>query len=309
MSKRFFAFGCSYTDYNWATWADLLCHHFHLEGFEVHNYGNSGMGNQHILDSLVHADIKHDLTDDDIICVLWSSWAREDRLWNFPANNGRVGFGKCGSVIQTDNPQVVNFSDAYFNLEQYIMKSITSIVAANRAYNIHYQAHITSNEEFNDDHKANGDELLKQFCNFTPENRFYNRSNSEYTQERKFYYDQIPLIGRYDGHPPPGSHLAFVKHQVAPALGIQLRKESIAWMKKEQKEVIHWEQMFDSGMAKDLYRSELEINKRKHLTFMKDWRYLWDSEQDGDPIGLNWGHVNNGILNGFKRAIEKKKLR
>ena len=71
--------------------------------------------------------------------------------------------------------------------------------------------------------------------------------------------------------------------------------------------MIKWDQMFDSGMARKLYRTELEINKRKNLTFMKDWRYLWDSYKAGAD-GLNWGYVNNGILNGFKLAIEKKKL-
>lgn len=307
MSKRFFAFGCSYTDYNWATWADLLCHHFHLEGYEVHNYGNSGMGNQHILDSLVQADLKHNLTDSDIICVLWSSWAREDRLWNTVADdlgsNSNVRFGKQGSIINVQEPLMQDFVHRHFNLENYIMKNVTAIVAANRAYNIQYQAHITSNEEYSEGDAEEGDELLKVFCNFSPENKFYDRSNAEYTQERAFYYEQVPIITLNDGHPPPGAHLAFVKHKVAPVLGIQLRKESIAWMKKEQREVVLQEQKFDQRR----YRFELETRKRKHLTFMKDWRYLWDSHKVSDT-GLDWGHVNEGVLNGMKRAVENKKL-
>lgn len=67
MSRRFFAFGCSYTDYNWATWADGMCYDLDRQGWETYNYGNSGMGNEHILNSLVAADLKHQFTDDDVI--------------------------------------------------------------------------------------------------------------------------------------------------------------------------------------------------------------------------------------------------
>ena len=308
MSKRFFAFGCSYTDYPWATWADLLCHHYHLEGWEVYNYGNSGQGNQHVLDSLVQADVKHNIDDEDVICVLWSSWAREDKLWPIQGDiPGRVKFGKYGSIVNANEPIAQDFVRSHFLLENYIMKNITAIVAANRAYNINYQSHITSNEEYDDKAKDQGDELLKEFCNFKPENRFYDTTDQAYTAERRFAYEQMPQISANDGHPPPGAHLAFVKHKVAPALGITLRPESIAWMKREHKEVQVFEKTFDSGDTRRWYRYKLELRKRTHLTFMHDWRELWGSFQNGED-GLAWGNVNEGILEGFRRAIDKKKL-
>ena len=41
--KRLFTFGCSFTDYRWATWANILAYELDCE---FHNFGKSGAGNQ-----------------------------------------------------------------------------------------------------------------------------------------------------------------------------------------------------------------------------------------------------------------------
>ena len=48
--KRFFAFGCSFTRYEWITWADIIAYHIK----ESYNYGRSGGGNSYIFYSLVN---------------------------------------------------------------------------------------------------------------------------------------------------------------------------------------------------------------------------------------------------------------
>lgn len=84
--KRFFAFGCSMTNYFWPTWADII-------GTEVpnyYNYGKSGAGNMFISNALVEANKKHKFTQDDLVVVMWSSISREDRYrkrnWVTPGN-------------------------------------------------------------------------------------------------------------------------------------------------------------------------------------------------------------------------------
>jgi len=50
--KRFFAFGCSYTNYSYATWADLIGVNFK----EYYNYGRAGCSNTYIMNRVVEAN-------------------------------------------------------------------------------------------------------------------------------------------------------------------------------------------------------------------------------------------------------------
>ena len=75
---RLFTFGCSYTEYIWPTWSDVLAHD--LDCDEAHNYGKAGMGNQGIACRLIEANRKHSFQPEDIICIVWSSWTRVDLL-------------------------------------------------------------------------------------------------------------------------------------------------------------------------------------------------------------------------------------
>jgi hypothetical protein len=84
--KRFFAFGCSMTSYGWPTWADIVAH----EIPESYNYAQSGGGNLFISCQVTEANLRHKFTDSDLVMVMWSSTAREDRHingnWLTPGN-------------------------------------------------------------------------------------------------------------------------------------------------------------------------------------------------------------------------------
>lgn len=73
--KRFFAFGCSFTDYHWPTWADII-------GREIpyyENWGRISAGNQFIFNSVVECDAKYHFNKDDLVIIMWTSIEREDR--------------------------------------------------------------------------------------------------------------------------------------------------------------------------------------------------------------------------------------
>lgn len=73
--KRFFAFGCSFTDYIWPTWADII-------GKEIpiyQNWGKGGAGNQFIANSIVECNLRNGFKENDLIIVMWTSCSREDR--------------------------------------------------------------------------------------------------------------------------------------------------------------------------------------------------------------------------------------
>lgn len=66
--KRCFAFGCSYTNYSYATWADLIGVNFK----EYYNYGRAGCSNTYIMNRIIEADhiYKFDPATDFVIVML-----------------------------------------------------------------------------------------------------------------------------------------------------------------------------------------------------------------------------------------------
>jgi len=86
--KRLFVFGCSFTNYMWPTWADLL--HTEMPNAEFFNLGKSGAGSQFISSMVVEANQRYTFTESDLIIVQWSTYFREDRyvnnFWNTPGN-------------------------------------------------------------------------------------------------------------------------------------------------------------------------------------------------------------------------------
>lgn len=73
--KRFFAFGCSMTRYQWPTWADMI-------GQEIPTYINcaqSGAGNIFISNQIAESNMRYKFNEDDLVMVMWSTITREDR--------------------------------------------------------------------------------------------------------------------------------------------------------------------------------------------------------------------------------------
>ena len=311
MSKRFFAFGCSYTDYNWATWADGLCVHYNEQGWETYNYGNSGMGNAHILNALCAADLKHHFTHEDVICVLWSSWAREDRVWKKAHSLPGSGFSKIGSIVHTDQAPYTHYFNSWFSFEDVVLKNITAIHTANRAFKINYQAHISHNEEYNDDKYKNSDPLMHEFVTFVPQNKFYDTDNPEYVLARKRYQKECPNLQMRDGHPVPGAHLQYLKYKVCPALGITLCEHAESWMIKQHNKVKLEDSKMDPGGTNDhSYRERLQELKFPTLPFMKRWTDLW-SDPNSTLVKENPSLVESpvpGITAMFDRAKKSGRL-
>jgi len=69
------AFGCSFTNYRWSTWADVLAPEF--DSFE--NWGQSGAGNEFIFNSVMEADQRQNFGPQDTVIVCWTTATREDR--------------------------------------------------------------------------------------------------------------------------------------------------------------------------------------------------------------------------------------
>lgn len=117
--KRFFAFGCSMTSYGWPTWADIIAQ----EISESYNYAQSGGGNLFIACQVTEASLRHKFTDTDLVMIMWSSVAREDRYlkgnWLTPGNIYTQGY--------YDDKFVKTFSDEL----GYLLRDINLITLTN----------------------------------------------------------------------------------------------------------------------------------------------------------------------------------
>lgn len=84
--NRFFSFGCSFTQYKWPTWADILGKEFEL----FQNWGKSGAGNHFIFNSLIECHARNKITKNDTVGVMWTNMMREDRFIDYWATPGNI---------------------------------------------------------------------------------------------------------------------------------------------------------------------------------------------------------------------------
>jgi hypothetical protein len=95
--KRVFTFGCSFTRFDWPTWANIVAHDLQAE---FYNYGREGAGNLYISNHVMQADGAFGFNQDDLIMICWSGVNREDRWckhgWITPGNafHNMVLFGE-----------------------------------------------------------------------------------------------------------------------------------------------------------------------------------------------------------------------
>lgn len=131
--KRVFCFGCSWTAYQWATWANLLCYGAKQHGYQTHNYAKAGIGNEGIFKSIVAANAIHNFTDQDIICILWTSWCREDRFI-------KGSWMNAGNVYNNTRFSK-DFVENYCDFDNDIIKNVCAFLAADSMVDIDFQGH------------------------------------------------------------------------------------------------------------------------------------------------------------------------
>jgi len=115
--KRFFAFGCSFTQYKWPTWADIIAQ----EIPESYNYGLGGAGNSYCFSSLIEANQRHQFNSDDLVIITWTNCAREDRY----LNKRWIGPGNIFTQTIYDQDWVKKFAD----VRGYFIRDMATIKA------------------------------------------------------------------------------------------------------------------------------------------------------------------------------------
>ena len=89
--SRLFAFGCSFTNYRWSTWADCLAPEF--DSFE--NWGQAGAGNHYIFNSVMECDQRHNFGAGDTVVVCWLERSRQVQKRKMWMDCGTMRFFYC----------------------------------------------------------------------------------------------------------------------------------------------------------------------------------------------------------------------
>lgn len=97
--KRFFVIGCSFTQWHWPMWADVIHkQHPHLE---FKNFGYGGAGNIYISSVLSQITLEYDLCETDLVGIMWSTFHRNDHY-------------RSNSDLK---PQIKNYLDNFFDVD------------------------------------------------------------------------------------------------------------------------------------------------------------------------------------------------
>lgn len=102
--KRFFTFGCSFTNHTYPTWANVMASE--MPDAEFYNFGLTGAGNVLINSRIAEADLKFNFCETDLIMVMYSTYYREDRWIN-------------GSWMHRGNVYNNDFYDTHF-IKKYV---------------------------------------------------------------------------------------------------------------------------------------------------------------------------------------------
>ena len=121
--KRLFTFGCSFTHFDWPTWANLLGLDNEYDLCE--NWGFSGLGNLAIAQRIAECHSKHNFTKDDTVVVQWSSHIRNDY-------HRQGTWDTKGSIFNMHNVNLYNkaWINHFFDERSYTMYSLNAMMMA-----------------------------------------------------------------------------------------------------------------------------------------------------------------------------------
>lgn len=111
MGSRIFTFGCSFTEYVWPTWSDII-----LYGNEGYNMGIRGTGIESTLFRLLEVDRKYKLTDKDKVIIIFTTPIRWDLI--ISENLEWCNFG------QATTSTLSKYENELYTIDGLIFKSI-----------------------------------------------------------------------------------------------------------------------------------------------------------------------------------------
>lgn len=236
---RIFAFGCSFTSYAWPTWADILIKDFKDNGKEGYNFGQSGSGNLFIFIKLMEAIKKHEINENDLVMICWTSLQREDRFidgrWVTPGN------------IYSQNIYNDAFINKWCDIEHFVHRDCALMLAAKLALSKIGCRYVNfSMSKLKQMDSAKVESLFKETNDVID---FYGESiETDLTPMMEYLglADRTPIaferrkIKTYWGninevttewHPTPYEHLKYLKNNILPYINLSLNETTYEYVK------------------------------------------------------------------------------
>jgi hypothetical protein len=204
--KRFFAFGCSYTEYLWPTWADIIGKQY---GEKYINCGKYGAGNSYIHSALMEADQTFRFDKEDLIIICWTSCFRQDQYMH---GNWELR----GNIINWGEKYVKRFFDprGFLIRDLALIKSVCETLENKGCrYEMISAFPFSSNSLFND-------ALIRET---EIDSDIVTMYSDILLKIHPSYYEVLekkerPIKGRFidivDSHPTPAEHLEYIKRTI-----------------------------------------------------------------------------------------------
>jgi hypothetical protein len=236
MTKRLFTFGCSYTNYYWPTWADILGTTYdHYENWAV-----GGIGNRGIVERLSECLLKNKLTKDDTVIVQWTDFHRHDIHNKKEFQGWRAG----GNVLIHEKDVPNSFILKYWDEFSYIMHTMNFInLGINLLKNQSCVWFMTSSTDLTKDIKQYPElnfykKLFDEDVWIDPIQRFvdtlgYTGIDSMFLTYSKTFKNYVKEQVR-DLHPTSQIYLKWLEKYVVPKLKITLDNQFINTIRSEQ---------------------------------------------------------------------------
>jgi len=211
MSKRLFTFGCSFTNYKWQTWANIIGTQFE----EFQNWGKAGAGNFFISSNLYQCHHVNKITKDDVVLIMFSSIDRFDYINqnSYFETNGSI-YGKnhslFGDFVMNKWSEEFGLYNTWFSVSsaKQLLDSIGCEYQLMKSFDFNQ---IDGSREYAKPQNVGQTvdvclELLDEMVSGETLVEFHNKRNEHY------YFED--LAGQIDGHPPISTHLEWIKQNM-----------------------------------------------------------------------------------------------
>ena len=210
--RRLFTFGCSFTDYKWATWANILAYELNCE---FYNFGRSGAGNYFITNQITQANNYFSFDKNDLVVVCWTNVSREDR---YTEKQGWVTPGNIYSQNEYDAKFVKRWAnDIHFALRDFALIDLTANYLDCTNFNFLSMCNIVNQINQWEETSSEQQNLVYKISNL------YNKNLSKIAPsfydvlwqgniDTKWQRDWSTVHKNYsDGHPTPLEHLEYLQ--------------------------------------------------------------------------------------------------
>ena len=242
-NKRIFCFGCSYTDFCWPTWADIMIHSLiggtgttpsenstHTQGY---NLGLSGGSNLSIARTILQAHARYVFTEADTVIVQWTSAFRK-QAYSHTAGVNDLLIPAESEWYSPDDCAMDNI------MAHQLYENLVARIGCD-TYNFAFHtvlpedpvtipqdiAHYDTQSETMDRVWAYEDKLEHSWSNILAASGY------------DFDADQFAqLVHHIDAHPTPTAHLC-VAHAVADVFGHCISHHTVAYIEHVKDILLH----------------------------------------------------------------------